>query len=67
MCDLDRAKRDTGNYLLLRNHMRKAIDKGSDLQHAINTLDQSAYKNLEMYALLKGSNANRVYLEMETE
>ena len=47
--------------------MRKAIDKGSDLQHAINTLDQSAYKNLEMYALLKGSNANRVYLEMETE
>ena len=67
VCDLDRAKRDTGNYLLLRNHMRKAIDKGSDLQHAINTLDQSAYKNLEMYALLKGSNANRVYLEMETE
>lgn len=68
VCDLDGAKRDTGNYLLLlRSHMRKAIDKGSDLQHAINTLDQSAYKNLEMFELLNGGNASRVYLEMETE
>lgn len=68
VCDLDKAKRETGNYLLLlRNHMRKAIDKGSDLQHAINTLDQSAYQYLGMHELLKGGNASRVYLEMETE
>ena len=68
VCDLAKAKRDTKDYLsLLRKHMRKAYDKGSDLQMAIDTLDQSAFKNLENYELLKGGNASRVYLEMETE
>lgn len=68
VCDLPKAQRDTGDYLLLlRNHMRKAVDVGQDLQTAINTLDQGAYKHLEMYELLKGGNASRVYLEVEAE
>ena len=68
VCDWAKAQRESGDYLaLLRKHMRKAIDTGSDLQKANNTLDQSVYKNLEMYELLRGGNASRVYLEMETE
>jgi glyoxylase-like metal-dependent hydrolase (beta-lactamase superfamily II) len=68
VCDLQKAQQQTGNYLkLLRSHMRKAIDANKDLQSAINNLDQDAYKQLDMYELLKGGNANRVYLEMESE
>jgi glyoxylase-like metal-dependent hydrolase (beta-lactamase superfamily II) len=68
VCDLTKARHDTKEYLtLLRNHMRKAYDAGSDLQNAIDTLDQSAFRYLEHYDLLKGGNASRVYLEMETE
>lgn len=68
VCDLQKAQQHTGNYLkLLRSHMRKAIDANKDLQSAINTLDQSAYKQLDMSELLMGGNASRVYLEMETE
>ncbi len=68
VCDLTKARHDTKEYLtLLRNHMRKAYDAGSDLQQSINTLDQSAFRNLQHYDLLKGGNASRVYLEMETE
>jgi glyoxylase-like metal-dependent hydrolase (beta-lactamase superfamily II) len=68
VCDLTKARHDTKEYLtLLRNHMRKAYDAGSDLQQSINTLDQSAFRYLEHYELLKGGNASRVYLEMETE
>ena len=67
-CDLSKAQRDTRDYLvLLRKHMRKAYDAGSDLQKAIDTLDQSAFRNLENFELLKGGNASRVYLEMEAE
>jgi glyoxylase-like metal-dependent hydrolase (beta-lactamase superfamily II) len=67
-CDLTKARHDTKEYLtLLRNHMRKAYDEGSDLQQSINTLDQSSFRYLEHYDLLKGGNASRVYLEMETE
>ena len=68
VCDLIQARRDTKDYLtLLRNHMRKAYDAGSDLQKAIDTLDQSAFRHLENFELLKGGNASRVYLEMEAE
>ncbi len=67
-CNLAKAQHDTGGYLkLLRTHMHKAIEKGIDLQTAINTLDQSAFSSLANYELLKGGNANRVYLEMEAE
>jgi len=68
VCDLIKARHDTREYLtLLRTHMRKAYNAGSDLQQSINTLDQSAFRYLEHYELLKGGNASRVYLEMETE
>lgn len=68
VCDLAQARRDTKDYLsLLRNHMRKAYDAGSDLQQAIDTLDQSAFRRLENFELLKGGNASRVYLEIESE
>jgi glyoxylase-like metal-dependent hydrolase (beta-lactamase superfamily II) len=68
ICDLAKAQHDTRDYLLLlRNHMRNAVKTGSDLQKAINTLNQGAYKNLDMFELLKGGNANRVYLEVESE
>ena len=68
VCDLAKAKRDTKDYLvLLRNHMKTALDKGLDLQSAIDSLDQSRFKSLLNYESLKGGNASRTYLEMETE
>jgi glyoxylase-like metal-dependent hydrolase (beta-lactamase superfamily II) len=68
VCDLAKAKRDTKDYLvLLRSHMKTALDKGLDLQGAIDTLDQSRFKSLLNYDGLKGGNASRTYLEMETE
>lgn len=68
ICDLQKARSDTKDYLvLLRKHMRKAYDAGSDLQKAIDTLDQRAFSHLQHYELLKGGNASRVYLEMESE
>lgn len=68
ICDLALARRDTRDYLaMLRKHMRESYLAGYDLQKAIDTLDQSAYRRLENYELLKGSNASSVYLEMESE
>lgn len=68
VCDLAKAKRDTKDYLvLLRGHMKTALDKGLDLQRALDTLDQSRFKPLLNYESLKGGNASRTYLEMETE
>lgn len=68
ICNLDLAQRDTRNYLrLLRNHMQRAFDSGADLQTAIDTLDQKDYARLQNYEGLKGGNASRVYLEVESE
>lgn len=68
VCDLAKARRETKDYLvLLRTHMKAALDKGLDLQTAIDTLDQSRFKKLPNYDLLNGGNASRTYLEMETE
>lgn len=68
ICTLDQARRDTRDYLLLlREHMRKALDGGLDLQSAIGSLDQSAFSHLANYEQLKSVNASRVYLEMEGE
>jgi hypothetical protein len=36
------------------------------LQEAIDSLDQSKWARLANYELLKGGNASRVYLEMES-
>ena len=68
VCDLAKARAQTRDYLsLLRNHMRRALDGGLDLQTAIDTLDQGAYRHLANWEMLKGGNASRVYLEMEAE
>jgi glyoxylase-like metal-dependent hydrolase (beta-lactamase superfamily II) len=67
ICDLPKAKRETRDYLqLLVDHMRRAVDGMVDLQEAIDTLDQSAFRYLANYDQLKGGNASRVYLEMES-
>ncbi len=68
VCNIAKARRDTKDYLvLLRTHMRKAVDSGLDLQTAIDTLDQRRYQHLPNYKLLSGGNASRTYLEMEAE
>ncbi|MBS4095481.1 MAG: MBL fold metallo-hydrolase [Sulfuricella sp.] len=67
VCDLTKAQRESRDYLhQLVEHMRRAVDDMVDLQKAINSLDQSAWKHLANYDLLKGGNASRVYLEMES-
>jgi glyoxylase-like metal-dependent hydrolase (beta-lactamase superfamily II) len=66
VCDLTKARRETADYLsLLITHMDRAVDKGDDLQQAIDSLDQGAFAYLANYDLLKGGNASWVYLEME--
>lgn len=68
VCDLSRAQRDTRDYLLLlRGHMKQALDQGQELQAAIDTLDQSAYSRLLNFDSLHGFNASNTYLEMENE
>ncbi len=68
VCDLPKARRETKDYLLLlRGHMKQALDQGLDLQAAINSLDQSAFRHLLNYDTLKGFNASNTYLEMEAE
>jgi glyoxylase-like metal-dependent hydrolase (beta-lactamase superfamily II) len=65
--DLDKARRETADYLnLLISHMKNAVDNMVDLQIAIDGLDQSKWAYLANYDLLKGGNASRVYLEMES-
>lgn len=68
VCDLSRARKETRDYLvLLRTHMKQALDRGDDLQTAINSLDQGAFRSLRHFELLSGGNASRAYLEMESE
>lgn len=68
VCDLERAHRDTGDYLrLLITHMKQAVGQLISLQEAIDSLDQGAFSRLANFELLKGGNANRVYLEMESQ
>jgi glyoxylase-like metal-dependent hydrolase (beta-lactamase superfamily II) len=67
ICDLPKAQRETRDYLqLLMDHMQRAVDGMVDLQEAIDTLDQSPFRYLANYEQLKGGNASRVYLEMES-
>lgn len=66
VCDLPKARRDTRDYLaLLVQHMRQAVADMVDLQAAIDSLDQSAFRHLANYDQPQGGNASRVYLEME--
>jgi glyoxylase-like metal-dependent hydrolase (beta-lactamase superfamily II) len=65
---LVRAQRETGDYLvLLRSHMKSAVDAGTDLSAAIRSLDDKAWAGLAVYPELRGPNANRAYLEAESE
>jgi len=67
VCDLPKAQRESRDYLRrLVDHMRRAVGDMVDLQKAIDSLDQSAWRHLANYDLLKGGNASRVYLEMES-
>lgn len=67
VCDLPKAQRETRDYLRhLIDHMANAVDNMVGLQQAIDSLDQSRWAGLANYALLKGGNASRVYLEMES-
>jgi glyoxylase-like metal-dependent hydrolase (beta-lactamase superfamily II) len=67
VCDLPKAQRDTRDYLQrLTEHMTRAVENMVDLQQAMNTLDQSPWSRLANFDLLKGGNASRVYLEIES-
>jgi glyoxylase-like metal-dependent hydrolase (beta-lactamase superfamily II) len=67
VCDLKKAQRESRDYLRhLVDHMKKSVDNLVGLQEAIDSLDQSKWAKLANYELLKGGNASRVYLEMES-
>lgn len=67
VCDLKKAQRESRDYLRhLVDHMKHAVDNMVGLQEAIDSLDQSPWAKLANYDLLKGGNASRVYLEMES-
>jgi len=56
----------TRQYLdLLFSHMSKAVDEGTGLQDAIDSLDQSRFSKLANFDDLAGRNASRAYLERE--
>lgn len=65
---LAKARKETRDYLaLVYAHMKRAVDAGTDIQSAIQSLDDRAYAYLPIYNELRGQNANRVYLEAEAE
>jgi glyoxylase-like metal-dependent hydrolase (beta-lactamase superfamily II) len=65
---LAKAGKETRDYLAhLRQHMKKAVDAGDDIQSAIRSLDDSEHAYLAVYRELRGPNANRAYLEAEME
>lgn len=67
VCDLAKAKHETYDYLArLHGHMKQAVDKGEDLQAAIQSLDQREWAKLPLFDLLNGGNASRTYLEAES-
>jgi glyoxylase-like metal-dependent hydrolase (beta-lactamase superfamily II) len=68
VCDLDRAQRDTRDYLLaLRAHMKKAVEDATDISAAIKAFDAQPYLRLLNAAELHPGNASRTYLELERE
>ena len=59
-------RKSTYDYLVhLDKHMSRAVDEGIDLQDAIKSLDQSAWKYLDNYEQLAGRNAHQTYIERE--
>ncbi|WP_455198792.1 MBL fold metallo-hydrolase [Kaarinaea lacus] len=64
---LEKAKTDTYDYLVfLRETISTFMEEGGGIE-SVGKLDQSRYKYLENYDVLKGRNAQRVYEEMEWE
>ncbi|MDP1527170.1 MAG: MBL fold metallo-hydrolase [Rhodocyclaceae bacterium] len=65
---LNKARHETRDYLaLIYGHMQKAVVAGQNMQEAIRTLEDRAFASLPIYPELRGQNANRVYLEVESE
>ena len=66
VCDLAQAQHDSRDYLrLLRGHMAQAVKDWVDLETAINSLDDGAYRSLRNFNSLHRFNASNVYLELE--
>ena len=64
---LEAARQSTYNYLsLLRDKVGEFMEEGGVIQD-VTSIDQSQFKHLENYDLLKGRNAQQVYQEMEWE
>ena len=64
---LDKAIKDTGNYLsFLRNSILLFIESGGGA-HDISRINQTKFKYLKNYESLKGRNALKVYTEIEWE
>ena len=62
-----KARKDTRDYLaLLRSEVGKMMKKGIGIERS-GQLDQSRFKYLKNYKLLKGRNAQQVFSEMEWE
>lgn len=56
----------TYDYLVtLKAHMDDAVDAGTPMQDAIDSLDQSTWEHLADFEALSGRNAHRAYLERE--
>ncbi|MCF6256129.1 MAG: MBL fold metallo-hydrolase [Gammaproteobacteria bacterium] len=65
--DIKQARADTLNYLLdLRKGIMELIDNGGTLDE-VSKVDQSKFKKLIGYEMLKGRNANQVFQELEWE
>jgi glyoxylase-like metal-dependent hydrolase (beta-lactamase superfamily II) len=67
VCDLALAQHDSRDYLqLLHSHMAQSIKEWVELEAAINSLDDKAYRSLRNFDSLHRFNASNVYLELET-
>ncbi len=64
---LAQARKDTRDYLVtLRDGVKALLDTGGDLSE-VGKVDQSPFEALTGYEMLKGPNAHRVYLELESQ
>lgn len=64
---LEKARADTYDYLVfLRETVSNFMEEGGGIEN-VGKLDQSRFKYLENYDLLKGRNAQRVFEELEWE
>lgn len=65
--DLAQARKDTFDYLVFLRATITAFREGDDDITQIGTLDQSRFKYLQDYDMLRGRNAQQVYQQMEWE